>query len=305
MTTILITGCNGFIGGAFARRAHARGWRVVGVDLQQNDMTDCCEIYRSIDLGGGDAVAAIGALPRPDLILHAGGVSGFMVETDNPVRIGAINISGTMAVFELARMSAVRRVVVCSSIMAYGPDRDPGAPRLESEYPEPISVYGASKVAAEALMHAYRGQYGVDAIALRYGHVYGPGRTTQCFIRDMLTAFQASQSCRIPHARGSLRQYVYVEDVCHAIDLAFVVEAPRSRVFNVAADEIHTLEEVAAEIKRQFGGPEVTFEQTTDLANYRIGSLSLDRARAELGYEPRFSLATGVQDYWRRAFTLS
>jgi nucleoside-diphosphate-sugar epimerase len=303
MTTILITGCNGFIGASFARRTKALGWQIVGVDLQPNDMTGCCEVYRSIDLGAPDALSDLCALPPPDLILHAGGVSGFMVETNNPTRIGAINIAGTMAVFEFARRYAIRRTVICSSIMAYGPDRKPGARRFETEYPEPISVYGASKVASEALMHAFRGQYGVDAVALRFGHVYGAGRTTQCFVKDMLAAVRAGQPCHVPQARGSLRQYVYIDDVCHAVGLALAVEAPRSRVLNVSAGEIHALEEVAAEVHRQFSGPEVTFDDTVDLPNYRIGRLSLDRAHADLGYQPQFPLTVGIRDYWRAGFS--
>jgi nucleoside-diphosphate-sugar epimerase len=302
MTTILITGCNGFIGASFAKRAHARGWRIVGTDVQGDDATGCCEDYRAIDLGGPGAFATPSALPPPDLILHAGGVSGFMVETDDPARIGAINIAGTMAVFELARRIKPRRTVICSSIMAYGPDREPGASRVESEYPEPISVYGASKVAAEGLMHAFRGQYAVDAVALRFGHVYGKGRTTQCFVRDMLTAARERQRCHIPQASGSVRQYVHIDDVCQSIDLALKVDAPRSRVFNVTADEIHTLAEVAAEVHRQVGGPDVDFDESVDLLNYRIGKLSLARAAAELGYRPEFPLAAGIQNYWRAAF---
>jgi nucleoside-diphosphate-sugar epimerase len=76
--------------------------------------------------------------------------------------------------------------------MTYGPDRKLGASRVETEYPEPISVYGASKVAVEALMNGFRGQYGIDPVALRFSHVYGEGRTTQCFVRDMLAAASIS-----------------------------------------------------------------------------------------------------------------
>ena len=64
MTTILITGCNGFIGASFAKRAHARGWRIVGADLQSGRMTGCCDDYRAVDLGGPDAFAALSALPH-------------------------------------------------------------------------------------------------------------------------------------------------------------------------------------------------------------------------------------------------
>lgn len=263
-------------------------------------MIGCCDDYRQIDLGVPDALRALCELPPPDFILHAGGISGFMVETDNPVRIGAVNIAGTMAVLELARKSPVRRTVICSSIMAYGPDREPSSVRVESEYPEPISVYGASKVAAEALMHAYRGQYGTDAIALRFGHVYGPGRTTQCFIKEMLTAVRTQQPCRIPHASESLRQYVYIDDVCHAIGLALAVPAPATRVINVTAGELHTLREVHAAIARHCGPLQVRFDDDVDLPNYRIGTLDLSRALADLGFKPRFPLTLGIQDYWNK-----
>jgi nucleoside-diphosphate-sugar epimerase len=302
MTTILITGCNGFIGKSFAKRAREHGWRIVGADLQAGDATGCCDEYRAVDLGAPDAFAALCALPSPDLILHAGGVSGLMVETDNPSRISAVNIEGTMAMFELARRSRPRRTVICSSIMAYGPDRQPGVLRVETEYPAPISVYGASKVAAEALMHAFQGQYGVDAVALRFGHVYGVGRTTHCFVSDMLKAVREQRRCHIPQAGRSLRQYVHIEDVCRAIDLALAVEAPRSRVFNITAGEMHTLEEVAQEVRRQLGGLEADFDGNVDLPNYRIGKLSLACARAELGYRPELSLGAGIQSFWRAGF---
>jgi len=301
MTTILITGCNGFIGKSFAKRARAHGWRIVGADLQVADASGYCGEYRAVDLGAPDAFAALCALPSPDLILHAGGVSGLMVEADNPSRISAINIQGTMAIFELARRSRPRRTVICSSIMAYGPDRQPGALRVETEYPAPISVYGASKVAAEALMHAFHGQYGVDAVALRFGHVYGVGRTTQCFVSDMLKAVRAQRRCQIPQAGRSLRQYVHIDDVCHAIDLAFA-KAPRSRVFNITAGEVHTLEEVAEEVRRQIGELQVDFDETVDLPNYRIGKLSLTSAHAELGYQPQLPLGAGMQNFWRAGF---
>jgi len=87
--------------------------------------------------------------------------------------------------------------------MTYGPDRKLEASRVETEYPEPISVYGASKVAVEALMNGFRGQYGIDPVALRFSHVYGEGRTTQCFVRDMLggRVNQHRQLRRVQHQR--------------------------------------------------------------------------------------------------------
>lgn len=303
MATILITGANGFIGAHYARRMRAQGWQVVGADLQPGDASGACDIYRALDLASPEGRAALAELPPAEVILHAGGISGFMVATDRPGHIVDVNVVGTMAVLEFARRRGVRRTVLCSTIMAYGPDTVPDEERRESEYPRPISTYGASKVAVEALMHGHFGQYGTDAVALRFSHVYGPGRSTQCFVRDMLAAVRDGTPCRIPHARQSLRQYVHVDDVCTSIALAFDAPAAKlgARVYNISAGEIHTLAEVSEAVRRAVGEPSVGFG-TEDLLNYRVGLLSLDAARRDLGYEPAIPLATGVRRYWEADF---
>jgi len=298
----LITGVNGFIGACHAERLRRDGAWILGLDLQAAERAGHCDEYVQLDLGSPGAAQVLRGLPAFDSILHAGGISGFMVETGNPQRIFEVNVAGTMAVLDLARRIRCRRLVLCSTLMVYGPDEGPAAPHTEAEYPEPISVYGGSKLAVEGLMHAFRGQYDVDAIALRFTHVYGPGRTTECFIRDMLGAAAAGRPCRIPQAGGSLRQYVHIEDVCQSIDLALGVERPRSRVFNISADEIHTLAEAAAVVRAVTGAIEVSFDEQRDLPNYRIGKLSIQRARDELGYAPRYPLLQGVGAYWTESF---
>jgi nucleoside-diphosphate-sugar epimerase len=148
-------------------------------------------------------------------------------------------------------------------------------------------------------MNAFVGEYGVDAIALRFAHVYGPGRTTQCFVRDMFAAAAGGRRCRIPQASGSLRQYVHITDVIDAIDLAMRIEAPAWRVFNISADELQTLAETADAVRSVAGALDVAFDESSDLPNYRIGKLSIHRARTVLGYQPRLPLQAGLRDYWR------
>jgi nucleoside-diphosphate-sugar epimerase len=117
-------------------------------------------------------------------------------------------------------------------------------------------------------------------------------------VREMLAAAAAGRRCRIPQASGSLRQYVHIADVVDSIVLAMAVEKPRSRVFNVSADEVHTLAEVAAAVRALTGTLDVAFDEARDLPNYRIGRLSIRRARDELGYDPRLPLAEGLRAYW-------
>ncbi len=225
-----------------------------------------------------------------------------MVETNNPRHIFEVNVAGTVAALAYARRVGCRRTILCSSIMVYGPSADCRRELDESEYPQPITVYGGSKLAIEGLMHGWVGQYGVDALALRYSHVYGPGRITECFIREMLQAAADGKPCHVPQASGSLRQYVHIDDICNAIELAMQVKAPSSRIFNISADELQSLAQVADVVRATTGPLQVTFDEERDLPNYRIGKLSIRRARDELGYAPRLTLAKGIQDYWSKAF---
>lgn len=302
MTRVLVTGINGFIGAHVAHRLAGRGWRIAGADVQRY-AAGPCDDYVSVDLGAAGADAALRSLPRADFIVHCGGISGFMVEQDNPARIFDVNVGGTARVLELARQWRTRRIVICSTIMVYGPGQ--GADLDEDLYPMPISVYGASKVAAEALMLGYHGQYGVDGIALRFSHVYGPGRTTECFVRDMLSAAAAGRPCSVAQAPGSQRQYVHIEDVSDSLERALDAAAPARRIFNISADESHTLSEVALAVARTVKPLQVTFDPTRDLPNYRIGKLSIAAARRVLGYAPRYDLEAGLRAYWSQAFASS
>lgn len=301
---ILVTGINGFIGARCAARLRAtQGASLFGIDLQPAAaQPGLCDQYLQLDLGGPDAVRMLRGLPRFDRILHAGGISGFMVETDNPQRIFDVNVAGTMAVLDMVRRMPCERLVLCSTIMVYGPDAGPGCDLDEAQYLMPISVYGASKLALEGLMHAFVGQYGVDAVALRFSHVYGPGRTTECFVREMMQAAAMGRPCMIPQASGSLRQWVHIDDVVESIMLAMQVPAPKHRVFNISGDELCTLAETAAVVRRIAGPLEVSFDETRDLPNYRIGRLSIGRAHATLGYRPRMDMARGFADYWSGTF---
>lgn len=299
----LITGINGFIGARYAARVKQMGQaQVLGVDTHSSAQHEHCDEYVQLDLGAPEAAEVMRELPACDYILHAGGISGFMVETNNPQRIFDVNVAGTAAVLEMARRVGCHRLVLCSSLMVYGPNRDAVAELGETEYPQPISVYGGSKLAVEGLMHAFVGQYGVNAVALRFTHVYGPGRTTECFIREMLCAAAEGRVCRIPQASGSLRQYVHIDDVCESIALAMEARVVSSRVFNISADEMHTLAEAAEVVRCVTGKLQVSFDEARDLSSYRVGKLSIRRAREELGYRPRLGLQTGVSDYWASSF---
>ena len=152
---VLVTGAQGFVGAALTRRLRAAGQDVTGTDLRSAsepcDLTDYAQV---------DAVIRGGY----QTIFHCGAVSGPMVLADQPLAIWRINALGTAHVLEAARVHGTARVVVCSTSEVYGTGLrwvDEVSP------PDPPSVYGASKLAAEVATLAYVREHGLDAVTVR------------------------------------------------------------------------------------------------------------------------------------------
>jgi nucleoside-diphosphate-sugar epimerase len=293
---ILVTGVSGLIGGALATRLQAQGRTVIGLDRRpprggpaafafvDAELNDVHRLYAAVgdhELGG---------------IVHCGGVSGLMVARDNPFLICETNIRGTAHVLELARRRQAGRVIFCSSISAYGHQDVDGVVTEETPM-RGRTAYGASKIAGEAILQAYTEEHGVDGIALRFTHVYGPGRETQCFVRTLIEDALAKRPSHLPHARRSRRQYVYVTDVVEAIVLALDATSAPGRAYNVGPGRQHSLGEVADVVRGVLGPLDVEFDDSCDPREYRCGTLAITAAGRDLGWHPRVDLKAGVAAY--------
>jgi nucleoside-diphosphate-sugar epimerase len=301
LPAILVTGAGGFIGARVAAHLHARGHAVIGLDRRPPASGVGRFPYLEADLNDVHRLYAAVKGRKLDAIVHCGGASGLMVSRDNPFLICETNIRGSMHVFEMARLLGPCRVVFCSSASAYG---NPADPVITEDTPlRPTTVYGASKAAGEAILRAYAEEHGVDGIALRITHVYGPGRETQCFIRQMIEAALAGRPARLPQSRHSRRQYVHVTDVVEALALALDAACLPQRAYNVGSAEQHTLAGVADAVRQVVGPFDADFDDANDPPEYRYGRLDIAAAARDLGYQPKTALGPGIAAYaaWLRA----
>lgn len=291
---ILITGAGGLIGRRLLQRLSQEGRRAVGIDLAPRpgqeaviacDITDSHRLY---------ALARRYALTD---IIHCGAVSGPMVMKDNPYGIINANVIGTANILELARVTGVRRLVFCSSTSAYGVTDTGDTPIREQSVLRPVSVYGASKVAGEQLLTAYRQQHGQDNVAIRLSWVYGPGRTTDCFIRTLIEAVLRQQPLDWPWGADFYRQYIYVDDAASALLAA--LDAPRCprMVYNATGNSFLTLAQVAETVQETLGRGHIRLApgaDPLDEAQYRFDTSAITD---ELGFTPQFSLSQGIRAY--------
>lgn len=296
--TILVTGAAGLLGRAVCTRLELEGATVIATDLVEGHSEKRAVLQA--DLTDIHRLHAITAERPLDGIVHCGAFSGPMVGVDNPYRLVAVNVMGTVNLLELARIRRIRRVVCCSSTSAYG--ETPPAPVTEDTILRPTSVYGATKAAIEPLVEGYTRQHGVDGVSLRLSWIYGPGRTTDCVIRTMITQTLRDRPTRLAWGADFSRQFLHVDDASRALVLALDAPSLSRRTYNITGERILTLGELAGIVRELLPGADIEVEPGPDPMDNRQAEFDTRAARRDLGFHPQISLEAGVEDYvaWLR-----
>jgi UDP-glucose 4-epimerase len=229
---VLVTGAAGFIGSNLVARLLEDGRRVIAVDdLSSGSLGNLGPArerhagrfeFDRLDVRSGGLVPLIQRL-RPEVVFHLAAQVDVRRSVEDPVHDASVNVLGTVAVLEAARQGGVRKVVYAGSIGSYGDPDEGDLPIDESYEPAALSPYGTSKRVAIHYLRTYRELYGIDWTALTFANVYGPHQTTAgeggvvaTFVGRML----GGQSCTIFGDGEQTRDFVFVDDVVHAMVLA-------------------------------------------------------------------------------------
>ncbi len=219
-----ITGGAGFLGGHLQDRLLARMNRVIVYDKILDQ--DCLDLEGMEQLMlGSDVVVHLAS--NPDL-------SRAQTDPDLDFRNGTML---TRNVLEAARRSGVKEFIYASGSGVYG---DRGEQMLtERDLALPVSPYGASKLAGEAMVAAYTSMFGWKSTILRFGNIVGP-RQTHGVARDFIQKLRADPTrLEILGDGRQSKPFVYVRDAVAGMLLAHDSHADGLEVFNVApADQI-------------------------------------------------------------------
>ena len=290
---VLVTGAAGFLGSALVDRLRRDGVEAIGSDLGHGAANPAG--LRACDLTDRRQVDALVDNQSIDTIIHAGAVSGPMVMAERPLDIWQINVTGTAYLLEAARRNRVDRFVLCSSVDVYGPS-SPGMISEETRF-APETVYGASKVAAEAAMTGYAGEHGLDAVALRFSWIYGPGRRTPTTLERLIRAGMAGEAVTLDDSASSRTHYLYIEDAVAGVLAAATVPVglPR-RAYNISAGDGLPFGEVVATLGNLLPRLRVCFRESK-IPEFGSTGYELTNAARDLRYRPQVSLSPGLRNY--------
>lgn len=256
----LVTGVAGFAGSHLAELLISRGAEVHGLFVPGTSLENLDQILRDRrragclrlaegDITDGESLARIVEEVRPDQVYHLAAVSSVRRSLEDPAETFKVNTLGTRNLLEAIRRAGTKpRILLVSSAEAYGDSANLGRPLGEDDPLLPVSPYGASKAAAEAVASRYVREFRLDIIRVRPFPHTGPRHSPQFVFPDW-----ARQLVEIGAGRRSPRLHVGdlevqrdlsdVRDVVSAYVLA-LERGQAGAVYNVCSERVHTLREV-------------------------------------------------------------
>jgi len=296
----VVTGSAGFIGSQLCKRLVRDGWSVVGIDGFTDSYDPVEKVLRAgslvrvagISLIVGDLVDLdlVQAFKGAEVVFHLAGRAGVRASFSGEHRYVHDNILATERVIQAAERAGVRRVVYASSSSVYG---DGETPFREDAVSAPISPYGRTKLEAE---HCCLDAAGADleAVALRYFTVYGPGQRPDMGLRLFAEAALTGRPITLLGDGTQRRDFTYVCDIVAAT--AAAADAPTSGLaINVGGGSDVSILDVL-DLLRSFTGAELIIdEQPFARGDVRVTVADLSRARSLLGFEAQVPFDAGFE----------
>ena len=234
MPEVLITGGSGFFGGVLKRRLLAEGFRCVNIDLVPDpDQHENLEGIQG-DLREQALLAEVFAKHKFAAVFHCAAMLAHGAMDEN--LLWSSNFDGTRNIAEACRTFGVPTMVFTSTNCLWASNL--GHAIAEDEKPEPIEIYGRSKLAAEEVLAEYRDA--LNVITLRCPTIIDSGRLGLLAI--LFEFIQDGKKVWVVGGGANRYQFIYAQDLATACLLA--MNYPHSDTFHIGSDDVNSLREV-------------------------------------------------------------
>ncbi len=285
------TAYEGFLQDRFAQM---RAARIVMRNADARILTDLARCFEEVN---------------PTKVVHLSAIASAVDAKQEPGLCFDIQLITLRNVLELvrARRDTCNQVMFMSSSTVYG-DFD-GDQVDERTFPRPEGIYANAKYMGERLVRTYRAQYGVGSTIIRPSALYGERcisrRVSQVFIENALTG----KPLLLEGGGDGRLDFTYIRDLVQGQVRALALHdnPDKSSTFNLTFGNARTIADLAAIVKSIV--PDTILEERPRAVDKPIrGTLSIERARSVLGFEPEWPLEKGFKAYceyyveqWERA----
>ncbi len=316
--TVLITGGAGFIGSNLCEYFLNLGNKVVCLDnfstghrhnivafLDNKNFTLIEGDIRNLE----DCHTAVKGV---DYVLHEAALGSVPRSINDPITTNDVNVSGFLNMLVASRDAKVKRFIYAASSSTYGDSKE--LPKVEDVIGKPLSPYAITKYVNELYADIFSKTYGLETIGLRYFNVFGrrqdPEGAYAAVIPKFVKQLMNLESPLINGDGNYSRDFTYIDNVIQMNALA--IKATNSEVINTVYntaygerntlnDLVRTLKQILSAYDSKIAAVEILY-QSNRAGDIPHSLASIDKAKNNLGYDPKFSLEQGLQEaiqwYW-------
>ena len=295
---VFITGVAGFLGSHLARCGLEAGWDVRGIDsMLGGDRRNVPKgaLWKAVPCAS-HGVYGGSILAGTDVVYHCAAAPYEGLSVFSPEMVYENTLMSTISVLRASIAAGVRRFVFCSSMSRYGAQQ---APFTENMRTAPVDPYGCAKTAAEDAVRTLCGLHGLEWAVVVPHNIYGPGQRYWDPFRNV-AAIMANRVLQgkppIVYGDGTQRRCLsYIGDVTGPLMQMATEPAAAGEVVNVGPDdEGVTIAELAELILKLTESALEPVHMPPRPAEVHTATCSAAKARALLGYEPRWALEDGL-----------
>ncbi|MCI5943730.1 MAG: dTDP-glucose 4,6-dehydratase, partial [Eubacterium sp.] len=306
--TIIVTGGAGFIGANFVYlelKEHPED-RIVCIDKltyagNLETLKEALEYpnfrFEKMDICDREAVFALIEEEKPDIVVNFAAESHVDRSIEDPGIFLQTNIIGTQVMMDASRKYGVKRYHQVSTDEVYG-DLPLDRPDLFFTEDTPLktsSPYSSSKAGADLLVNAYHRTFGLPTTISRCSNNYGPYQFPEKLIPLMIANALADKPLPVYGEGLNVRDWLYVEDHCKAIDL-IIRQGKVGEVYNIGGHNEMRNIDIVKIICKALDKPESLITHVTDRKGHDM-RYAIDPAKihAELGWLPETMFKDGIQ----------
>jgi UDP-glucose 4-epimerase len=303
----LVIGGLGFVGSNFVKSLLKKGHKVTVIDDMSNGNLNFVSSLISnsrLKVIKDNVInweSYVSSLVNVDCLIHLASNADISASFDNPTLDFNRGTVLTQTVAELARKNRIPTILYASGSGVYG---DYGNELLTEGLHEliPISTYGASKVAGEALLCSYSKMFNIKVLCFRFANVVGPQQTHGVAYDFLLKLTKTPKLLKIMGDGTQSKPYIHVTDVINAF--MTILDGDKSNqigyeYYNVASTDFLTVNEIAKLVCEQMDLKDVQYEYSggsrgwkADVPLYRLNTSKI----RSMGWENKFDSREAVLD---------
>lgn len=297
---VLITGAAGFLGSHILNKLLSMGFNVLGLDNLSRPSDYGVKLLKNLGVKlyvmNVKNSEVINVLKNVDVVIHAAAYVDVAESVKEPTLYVDNNVLTTTYLAEVCVKKGVKRFIYVSSAAVYG---EPKYLPIDEEHPlEPLSPYGASKVASEVIIKTFSKVYkNFKYTIIRPFNIYGPGQTST--YAGVVTNFCERLLRNLPpiiYGDGEqTRDFIYVEDVAEAITKIIECDKAVNNTYNVGTGIPTKINDLAKLVMEILGITYKPIYKPPRPGDIKHSYASIKRIRKDIGWEPKTSLKEGLK----------